>query len=156
MATPTTLQCFLCQGQVIYKNKDTTRFHNHLANEHGVVFEMEFILAACRLQLVEREKFRDLMEISLDRQQKVLETEKKKKEGGRFNLDNSVAEKTWQEMDLVLGNVNQPSVKSESAVNEIKEEEIKVEIKTEIDSEENFECGKCGKPLPSRISQKLF
>ena len=25
MVAPTTLQCFLCQGQVIYKNKDTTR-----------------------------------------------------------------------------------------------------------------------------------
>ena len=92
MVVPTTLKCFLCGGQVIYKNKDTTRsrttspspsstwplvvpnghygiwqyfnfqnlsqfslsrplparFYNHLANEHGVVFEMDFILAACR------------------------------------------------------------------------------------------------------------
>ena len=112
---------------------------------------MEFILAACRLHLVEREKFKDLMEISLDRQQKLIKTENKKRGGGRLNLDNSVAEKTWQEMDLALGNVNQVSVKSESAENEIKEE-IKVEIKTEIDLEENFQCGKCGKYLPSGTS----
>ena len=121
---------------------------------------MEFILAACRLQLVEREKFRELMEISLDKQQKVFEVEKKKREGGKVttnfrrslhDLDNSLAEKTWQDMDIALGNVNQPSVKSESAVDEIKEE-IKVEIKTEIESEENFECGKCGKYSPSGIS----
>ena len=121
---------------------------------------MEFLLAACRLQLVERDKFRDLMEIRLDKQQKNIEIENKKGEVGkwtpnyskRHELDNSVAEKTWKDMDAaLLGNVERPSVKSESAVNEIKEE-IKLEIKTEIDPEEKFQCGKCGKYSPSEIS----
>ena len=108
------------------------------------------------MQLVEREKFRELMEIRLEKQQKNIEIENKKREGGkltpnyskRHQLDNSLAEKTWQDLDIALG---VGSVKSESAVNEIKEE-IKLEIKTEIDPEEKFQCGKCGKYSPSEIS----
>ena len=80
------------------------------------------LLAACRLQLVERDKFRDLMEIRLDKQEKNIEIENKKREGGkltpnyskRHELDNSIAEKTWKDMAIaLLGNVERPSVKSE-------------------------------------------
>ena len=58
------------------------RFYNHLTNEHGVVFEMEFILVACRLQQVEREKFREMMEIRLDK------IDNEKREGGRKRMPN--------------------------------------------------------------------
>ena len=91
----------------------------------------------------------------MDRQQKNIEIENKKREGGnltpnyskRHELDNSVAEKTWKDMDIAL----QGTVKSESTLNEIKEE-IKLEIKTENDPEEKFQCGKCEKYSPSEIS----
>ena len=124
---------------------------------------MEFLLAACRLQFAEREKFRDLMEIRLDKQERDIENKQTvlKREGGKVgtnhkDLDNSLAEKTWLDLDLALENVKQPGLKSESAIgssveNQIKEE-IKVEIKTEVDPDENFQCGKCGKYSASGIS----
>lgn len=42
-ATPTrrTLSCFLCGGAHIYPGP---RFENHLMNEHGAVFDLDFIV----------------------------------------------------------------------------------------------------------------
>jgi len=59
---PPTLGCFLCRGRVIFRNNDSTRFHSHLTNEHGVVFELDFLFAACGVEEEVRNKFRHMME----------------------------------------------------------------------------------------------
>ena len=42
-----TLICFMCQGVMFVKDK--TRFNKHMNNEHGVIFELDFLMAACKL-----------------------------------------------------------------------------------------------------------
>jgi len=42
-----TIRCFLCKGFVLYKDGDLSRFRAHLANQHGVFFDVEYLLASC-------------------------------------------------------------------------------------------------------------
>eukprot|EP00092_Neocalanus_flemingeri_P021618 GFUD01023448.1.p1 GENE.GFUD01023448.1~~GFUD01023448.1.p1 ORF type:complete len:761 (+),score=210.60 GFUD01023448.1:49-2283(+) len=62
---PGTVCCFMCKGMVIYKKGDKTRFNNHMNNEHGVVFEIDFLFATCKLNEEERVKVKDVIENEL-------------------------------------------------------------------------------------------
>ena len=42
-----TIRCFLCKGFVLYKDGDLSRFRAHLANQHGVFFDVDYLLASC-------------------------------------------------------------------------------------------------------------
>ena len=42
-----TIRCFLCKGFVLYKDGDLSRFRAHLANQHGIFFDVEYLLASC-------------------------------------------------------------------------------------------------------------
>ena len=41
MPAPTTITCFLCGGTHIYPGP---RFETHLQNEHGAIFDIEFLI----------------------------------------------------------------------------------------------------------------
>ena len=45
-----TVCCILCRGKVIYKDGDKFRFKNHMNNEHGAFFEIDYLLASCLLE----------------------------------------------------------------------------------------------------------
>jgi len=42
-----TIRCFLCKGFVLYKDGDLSRFRAHLANQHGIFFDVDYLLASC-------------------------------------------------------------------------------------------------------------
>ena len=45
-AKPETVCCLLCHGIIIFKEDDKTRFNNHMINEHGAFFSLDFLLAS--------------------------------------------------------------------------------------------------------------
>ena len=67
---PGTVCCLLCRGLVIYKasilflgpeqypcncnttlqDGDKTRFRNHMNNEHGAFFDLDYLLASCMME----------------------------------------------------------------------------------------------------------
>ena len=59
------------------------------------------------------------------------------------NLDNSLAEKTWQDLDLALENTKESNLKNDNPLCSLRVDEIKQEIKSEIDPSAQFKCGKC-------------
>ena len=59
------------------------------------------------------------------------------------NLDNSLAEKTWKDLDLALENTKESNLKIDSSSCFRPVDEIKQEIKSEIDPSAQFKCGKC-------------
>ena len=65
MGPPGTVCCFMCKGMIIYKKGDKSRFINHMNNEHGVVFELDFLFATCKLNENERIKVKDVIENEL-------------------------------------------------------------------------------------------
>ena len=46
------LTCFLCSGVLLCKPGDRLRFNNHMASEHGVVFELGRSEAAALLSIM--------------------------------------------------------------------------------------------------------
>merc|ERR1711973_187754 len=42
-----TIRCFLCKGFVLYKDGDLSRLRAHLANQHGIFFDVDYLLASC-------------------------------------------------------------------------------------------------------------
>ena len=59
------------------------------------------------------------------------------------NLDNSLAEKTWKDLDLALENTKESNLKNDSPLCSLPVDEIKQEIKTEFEHSTQFKCGKC-------------
>jgi len=49
-----TILCFLCNGFVSYKKKDSSKFQKHLNNEHAAYFGIEYLLAGCTMTEAER------------------------------------------------------------------------------------------------------
>ena len=49
------MTCLLCRGAVLYKAGDATRFRAHLANEHGAVFDWDYLLASSLMGAGERQ-----------------------------------------------------------------------------------------------------
>ena len=112
----------------------------------GFVFvEKIFTLAARRLPLNERIRFRELMAISLGRGKQVDAQGKQVEEGAKsgVNIRNSLAEKTWQDLDLALETTKETNLKIDSPLCSLPVDEIKQEIKSEIDPSAQFKCGKC-------------
>jgi len=52
---PGTVCCLLCRGMVIYKDGDKSRFKNHMNNEHGAFFDIDYLLASCLLERDQKE-----------------------------------------------------------------------------------------------------
>jgi len=52
---PGTVCCLLCRGMVIYKDGDKSRFKNHMNNEHGAFFDIDYLLASCLLESEQKE-----------------------------------------------------------------------------------------------------
>lgn len=52
---PGTVCCLLCRGMVIYKDGDKSRFKNHMNNEHGAFFDIDYLLASCLLEMDQKE-----------------------------------------------------------------------------------------------------
>eukprot|EP00092_Neocalanus_flemingeri_P007466 GFUD01008063.1.p1 GENE.GFUD01008063.1~~GFUD01008063.1.p1 ORF type:complete len:523 (-),score=119.97 GFUD01008063.1:42-1610(-) len=52
---PGTVCCILCRGMVIYKDGDKSRFKNHMNNEHGAFFDIDYLLASCLLESDQKE-----------------------------------------------------------------------------------------------------
>eukprot|EP00092_Neocalanus_flemingeri_P034811 GFUD01037883.1.p1 GENE.GFUD01037883.1~~GFUD01037883.1.p1 ORF type:complete len:531 (+),score=144.30 GFUD01037883.1:113-1705(+) len=52
---PGTVCCILCRGMVIYKDGDKSRFKNHMNNEHGAFFDIDYLLASCLLENDQKE-----------------------------------------------------------------------------------------------------
>ena len=57
MGPPGTVCCFMCKGMIIYKKGD-----NHMNNVLGVVLELDFLFATCKLIEVEGVKVKDFSE----------------------------------------------------------------------------------------------
>ena len=55
-----TILCFMCQGRMFVK--DRTRFNQHMNNEHGVIFELDFLFACCTLGVHQRELIKNMVE----------------------------------------------------------------------------------------------
>jgi len=68
MGPPGTVCCFMCKGMIIYKKGDKSRFNNHMNNEHGVVFELDFLFITCKLNEKERVTVKNVMsELMVDK-----------------------------------------------------------------------------------------
>jgi len=52
---PGTVCCILCRGMVIYKDGDKSRFKNHMNNEHGAFFDIDYLLASCLMESGQKE-----------------------------------------------------------------------------------------------------
>ena len=52
---PETVTCILCQSQVIYRDGDKLRFREHLRNEHGAFFDLDYMLASCLMDPAQKE-----------------------------------------------------------------------------------------------------
>jgi len=55
----------MCKGVIIYKNGDRNRFDNHMNNEHGIVFEIDFLFAICKLGENDRLKVKEVIDQEL-------------------------------------------------------------------------------------------
>jgi len=53
---PHTVCCILCQGAVIYRNGDKMRFREHMRMEHGAFFDLDFLLAACLMDVQKKDE----------------------------------------------------------------------------------------------------
>ena len=56
-----TVCCLLCRGVFNYKDKDSTRFEEHMQSEHGAYFDIEFVLATCFMDQEEKDAVRTVM-----------------------------------------------------------------------------------------------
>ena len=85
------------------------------------------------------------MAISLGRGKQVDAQGKQVEEGAKsgVNIRNSLAEKTWQDLDLALETTKETNLKIDSPLCSLPVDEIKQEIKSEIDPSAQFKCGKC-------------
>ena len=61
---PETVTCILCHGLVIYRDGDKIRFREHMRNEHGAFFDLDYILASCLMDADQKESLARTVQIS--------------------------------------------------------------------------------------------
>ena len=60
---PETVTCILCHGLVIYRDGDKIRFREHMRNEHGAFFDLDYILASCLMDADQKESLARTVQI---------------------------------------------------------------------------------------------
>ena len=53
---PDTIICILCRGTISYRDGDKTKFREHMRMEHGVFFDLDFLLASCLMDAEQKAK----------------------------------------------------------------------------------------------------
>ena len=61
---PATVTCLLCHGLVIYRDGDKIRFREHMRNEHGAFYDLDFLLASSLMAADQKESVARSVKIS--------------------------------------------------------------------------------------------
>jgi len=120
-----TIRCFLCQGYVLFKDGDLERFRAHLANQHGVFFGIDYLLASC---FMDDEQRTSIAKPFID----------------SLQSENMVQQESELETDEAHETTEKPKTKKEKSSSKAKSPKVKP-----------FPCDVCPKSYGSKQSLKV-
>jgi len=144
---PGTVCCILCRGMVIYKDGDKTRFKNHLNNEHGAFFDIDYLLASCLLENDQKEAIARTVSnrgVNLLQESKLSDIYS---ETLREDTDCNPRDGTLRDFELKKEKFEYPgdTFSDESFLSQRNKDDVK---------RKQFECEKCGKSYTTKQSLK--
>jgi len=164
MTTLMDLRCFLCKDHIPYNNNDKTDFTTHMNNEHLADFGIDFLLAACLMELEEREAIQDVIGDKFQIGEKFNEEQNMEDDIYDDCVEDDTSEMTLDEKDdegtsltkeLMMGEDDAPIVLTEDNINILdtilnhsifsEETSPKLPIPTPVETSEGFPCPECGK-----------
>lgn len=87
---PETVNCLLCHGSVSYRDGDKLRFREHMRNEHGAFFDLDYLLASCLMEAGQKESLARTVqygEVGVSELKKWEEEEETLKENTNYDKD---------------------------------------------------------------------